>query len=235
MYLNLIQIAESFGVSEKVVEAWIRDEGLPHTLDRGRLVFDRALVVDWAAKHGLAARAGFLAPGKSAIGNGLRLGPLLRMGGIWREVPAAELPATFERIVQALPSLTPSVRQMLVQRLRAKGGVTIAPIGQGFALPHPTARISLGHHSGTVALVMLRDGLPPGETSVDDQPISRLFFFIAPSPRNHLDLLQLLSQSLTSGSLRELIISGAADADIIQAVDAIDAARTASAPSKFQK
>ena len=29
MYLNLIQIAESFGVSEKVVEGWIRDEGLP--------------------------------------------------------------------------------------------------------------------------------------------------------------------------------------------------------------
>ena len=35
MYLNLIQIAESFGVAEKVVEGWIRDEGLPHTVDRG--------------------------------------------------------------------------------------------------------------------------------------------------------------------------------------------------------
>ena len=44
MYLNLIQIAESFGVSEKVVEGWIRDEGLPHTPDRGVLLFDRAQV-----------------------------------------------------------------------------------------------------------------------------------------------------------------------------------------------
>ena len=68
MCLNLIQIAESFGVSETVVEGWIRDEGLPHTPDRGRLLFDRAQVADWAAKRGLAAQAGFLAQQSSALG-----------------------------------------------------------------------------------------------------------------------------------------------------------------------
>ena len=35
MYLNLIQVAESLGVSERVVEGWIRDEGMPCTPDRG--------------------------------------------------------------------------------------------------------------------------------------------------------------------------------------------------------
>jgi transposase len=29
MYLNLIQIAESFGVSEQVVIEWVRKEGMP--------------------------------------------------------------------------------------------------------------------------------------------------------------------------------------------------------------
>jgi PTS system nitrogen regulatory IIA component len=38
MYLNLIQIAESFGVSESVVEGWIRNEAMPCTPDRGRRV-----------------------------------------------------------------------------------------------------------------------------------------------------------------------------------------------------
>ena len=71
MFLNLIQLAESFGVSEKVVEGWIRDEGLPHTHDRGRLLFDRAQVAQWAATRGLAAQAGFLAPQTSALGAGL--------------------------------------------------------------------------------------------------------------------------------------------------------------------
>ena len=224
MYLNLIQIAESFGVSETVVEGWIRDEGLPYTPDRGRLLFDRAQVTEWAAERGLAARAGFLAPEKSALTPHLRVGPLLRTGGIWREVPAAEVPNVFERIVTALPGATPPVRQLLGQRVRAKGGLTMAPVGGGFALPHPSARITLGRDSGTVALLLLRDALPPVEVSPDGLPITRLFFFIAPSPRAHLDLLARLSRSLIRGPLRELVEKGVQDKEIFQAVDAIDAA-----------
>jgi len=222
MYLNLIQIAESFGVSETVVEGWIRDEGLPSTPDRGRLLFDRAQVADWAAKRGLAAKAGFLAPETSALGTSLRIGPLLRAGGIWRDVPAAEVPAVFERIVTALPGATPPVRQLLGQRLRAKGGVTMAPVGGGFALPHPSARITLGRDSGTVAWLLLRDALPPDDAAPDGVPINRLCFFIAPSPRAHLDLLGRLSRSLARGPLRELILKGATDEEIFAAVALAD-------------
>lgn len=226
MYLNLIQIAESFGVSESVVEGWVRNEDLPNTPDRGRLLFDRAQVAEWAARRGLAAQAGFLAQQKSALGTSLRLGPLLRAGGIWREVPVAELPAIFERIVTALPGATPPVRQLLGQRLRARGGVTMAPVGGGFALPHPRARITLGRDLGTVALLFLRDALPPDEVSPDGVPINRLCFFVAPSPRAHLDLLGRLSRSLAGEPLRELVINGAADEEILKAVDAEDAALT---------
>ena len=230
MYLNLIQIAESFGVSETVVEGWIRDEGLPNTPDRGRLLFDRAQVAEWAARRGLAAQAGFLAPETSALGTSLRIGPLLRAGGIWRDVPAAEVPAVFERIVTALPGATPPVRQLLGQRLRAKGGVTMAPVGGGFALPHPSARITLGRDSGTVALLLLRDALPPDDAAPDGVPINRLCFFIAPSPRAHLDLLGRLSRSLARGPLRELILKGATDEEIFAAVTSADESG-ASAPN----
>lgn len=224
MYLNLIEIAESFGVSESVVESWIRNEGLPNTPDRGRLLFDRDQVAEWAARRGLAAQAGFLAQESSALGAGLQLGPLLRAGGIWREVHAAEVPAVFERIVNALPGATPPVRQMLGKRLRAKAGVTMAPVGGGFALPHPSARITLGRDSGTVALLFLRDALPPDEATPDDVSVNRLIFFIAPSPRAHLDLLGRLNRSLAHGRLRDLIIQAAADGEILKAVDDVDGA-----------
>jgi PTS system nitrogen regulatory IIA component len=225
MYLNLIQIAESFGVSEAIVDGWIRNEGLPATPDRGRLLFDRLQVADWAAKRGLAAQAGFLAPATSALGTKLRLGPLLRSGGIWRDVAAAEVSGVIERVATSLSGATPPVRQMLGQRLRAKGGVTMAPIGDGFALPHPSARITLGRDSGTVALVLLGDALPPDTTAPDDVPITRLCFFIAPSPRAHLELLARLSRGLSHGALRELIMRGATDEELFQAVDALDAVK----------
>ena len=224
MYLNLVQLAESFGVAEKIIDDWIRNEGLPHTPDRGRLLFDRAQVAQWAAERGLATQAGFLAPENTAMVSGWRLEPLLRAGGIWRDVPAADLTNVLERIVNALPGTPPPVRQMIGQRLRANGGVTMAPVGGGFALPHPAKRIALGREAGTVALIFLREPQAQVEPCVDDVPVSRLMFFIAPSPRAHLDLLGRLSRLLTRGPFRELVTKGAADEELFHAVMAVDAA-----------
>lgn len=222
MYINLIQIAESFGVSEGVVEGWIRDEAMPHTLDRGRLLFDRSQVVEWAASRGLAAQAGFLAPEASVFVTDCRLEPLLRAGRIWRGVAAAEVAGLLDRIVAALPGVTPPVIKMLTMRLRSEGGVTWAPIGGGFALPHPSTRIALGRGSGTLALLLLREGLPMPVAGPDDIPVTRLFFFIAPSPRAHLDMLGRLSRLLARGPMRELLGQGASDDQILEAIAAAD-------------
>lgn len=232
MYLNLVQIAESFGVSENVVEGWVRDEGLPSIPDRGRLLFDRAQVANWAATRGLAAQAGFLAPAAAAHASGWHLEALLRAGGIWRDVAPADVPATLARIVGNLQGVSAPVKQLVAQRLQAPGGITLAPVGSGFALPHPSARIALGREAGLVALLTLSDTYPTREATPDDVPIRHLVFFVAPSPRAHLDLLGKLSRALTRGPLRELMAQGAADESIFQAAAAADAAAE---QSKTQK
>lgn len=224
MYLNLIELAESFGVSEKVVEDWIRDEGLPHVQDRGRLLFDRARVAHWAAAHGLTARAGFLAPENGAFTSGLALAPMLRTGGIWRAVPAAGVTEVLERVIVALPGVPPAVRTLLGQRLRAKGGINWAPVGGGFALPHFSTRVTLGRDAGMVALLLLREALPLAERPPDGVSVTRLFFFIPPSPRAHLDTLARLSRAVAQGPLRGLVERGAPDEEFLQALAAADAA-----------
>lgn len=224
MYLNLVQLAESFGVSEKVVEGWIRTEGLPHTPDRGVLLFDRAQVAQWAATRGLAAQAGFLSVEKPGLAAVLQLCPLLRAGGIWRDIPAADLTEIFGRVASALPGATPPVRQMLAQKFRTKGGVTMAPIGSGYALPHPATRVTLGRDSGAMALILLRDPLPPQDLRVDEVPITRLLFFIAPSPRAHLDMVGRISRLLSAKTLREALDAGATDDAIYEIITAADRA-----------
>jgi hypothetical protein len=72
------------------VERWVRDEGLPFTPDRDRMLFDRTQVANWAASHGLTAQAGFLAPTASSVAAGGGVAALLHAGRIWRDVPAAE-------------------------------------------------------------------------------------------------------------------------------------------------
>ncbi|MSU70256.1 MAG: PTS sugar transporter subunit IIA [Opitutaceae bacterium] len=224
MYLNVVQLAESFGVDESIVDGWIRDEGLPCVRDRGRNLFDRVQVVEWAVGRGLTARAGFLAPVRAFASAGRRLEALLRAGGIWRDVPATGLPGLLERVVTALPGTTPVVRGLLGQRLHAAGGITWAPVGGGLALPHLRAPMALGRDSGILALVLLRDALPMEEAPIDGVPVTRLLFFIAPSPRAHLELLAQLSTALTRGGLRQLVLDGAPDAEIFAALAAIESA-----------
>jgi len=218
MYLNVIQLAESFGVEESIVEGWVRNEGLPAIEDRGRRLFDRVQVVAWAAERGRVAKAGFLAPSRPTTNPGRSLGALLRTGGIWRGVASAEILISLERIVAALPGTTPEVRKILSQRLHAPGGVTWAPVGDGLALPHLRAHVALGRDAGLLAILLLRDPLP--EPAPDDVPVTRLLFFIAPSPRAHLDLLAQLSTALKRGPLRERLLSSAPDAEIIAAIGA---------------
>lgn len=217
MYLNVVQLAESLGVAENVVEGWVRNEGLPAIEDRGRLLFDRAQVVQWAAGRGLVAKAGFLATDSSAA-PGSQLERLLGTGGFWRAVPAAAVMDTLGRIINALPGASPQVRTLLAQRLRMPGGVTWAPIGGGLALPHLSARVALGRDSGLLAILFLNDPLPLAEPPPDGQPVTRLFFFIAPTPAAHLELLARLSKALTRGPLRQLVLDAAPDAEILAAL-----------------
>lgn len=222
MYLNVVELAESFGVDEGVVEGWVRHEGLPCVPDRGRLLFDRAQVVAWAASRGLAAKAGFLASNRSTVGSDERLESLLRIGGIRRDVAASGVSKILEQVVSTLPGATPAVRQLLIQRLHAPGGVTWAPVGSGLALPHLRTPVALGRDAGTFSLLLLREPLAISEPVPDDQPVIRLLFFIAPSPRAHLELLGQLSTALRQGDLRRLVLEGAPDEQIFAALGAAE-------------
>lgn len=224
MYLNVIQLAESLGVEESVVQGWVRNDNLPAIADRGRLLFDRAQVVEWAASRGLAAKAGFLAPPRAGTSPGRRLEPLLRAGGVWRDVPGTELLARLERVVATLPGATPEVRRMLAQRVHAPGGITWAPVGGGLALPHLRSPVTLGRDAGLLALLFLRDVLALGEAPPDDIPVTRLLFFVAPSPRAHLELLAQLSALLSRGGLRQLVRDAAPEAEIFAALAAVESA-----------
>ena len=222
MFLNIIELAQSLGVNESEVEDWIRNERLPCITERGRLLFDRAQVVDWAASRGMAAKVGFLAPAPSKIQAGTRLESLLRHGGIRRDVPAAEALNAFAEIISKLPGATPPVRQMLQQRLRAADGISWAAVGHGLALPHLRTPVALGRDAGTLAIFLLRDPLALPEPAPDEQPITRLLFFVAPSPRAHLEILAQLSTALSRGNLRKLIADGTQDEEIFAALAAAE-------------
>jgi PTS system nitrogen regulatory IIA component len=190
-------------------------------------LFDRNQVITWAATRGLAAHAGVLAPGTPQVTKSWRLESLLRAGGIWRDVAAAAVPDVFGQIVSSLPGATPAIRQLLIERLKTPGGIAFAPVGGGFALPHPSMRVALGRDSGVVAILLLREALTLAEPIPDEMPVTRLIFFIPPSPRTHLELLGRLSRLLVRGPLRDLLTQPATDEMIFREVALTDTAAAA--------
>ena len=225
MFLNVIELAESFGVEESVVENWVRNEGLPCVPDRGRLLFDRAQVVTWAASRGLAAKAGFLTAEARPGGAVPRLEAMLRTGGIWRDVAPGRVMDRLAEVVGKLPGATPAIRQLLLQRLRTPQAISWAPVGHGLAFPHLRTPVALGRDAGTLALLFLGGTLQVEEPAPDDSPITRLLFFVAPSPRAHLELLGQLSAALTRGNLRQLVLNAAPDAELWAAFGVDEKAR----------
>jgi len=178
--------------------------------------------VHWAESHGLAARVGFLAPERAKIQGARKLEAMLRTGGIWRDVPAANVLNLFADIVAKLPGTTPPIRQMLQQRLCAPNGISWALVGGGLALPHLRTPIALGRDSGIFAILLLRDTLTVNEPAPDEQPVTRLLFFVAPSPRAHLEMLAQLSTALLRGNLGRLINDASPDDEIFAAVAAAE-------------
>lgn len=227
MYLKLPQLAEALGVSERLVLEWAREEQLPHIVTRGALLFERGQVTHWAARRGLAAQTGLLASDTATAPLRALLVERLRAGGIWRDVPAKEAIARMVAVVESIPGLSPAVRALLRGRLAAPDGITWAPIGDGFALPHFASRVSLGAAAARVALICLRDPLVPPEEPVDDVPITRLVFFLPASPRAHADTLGLLVRLLSQPRVREVLARSLDEREILAAIAAEPEARRA--------
>jgi PTS system nitrogen regulatory IIA component len=72
-------------------------------------------------------------------------------------------------------------------------------------------------------MLFLREPLELREPGPDERPVTRLLFFIAPSPRAHLELLAQLSAALTRGGLRRLVLDAAPDAELFASLAPSDA------------
>lgn len=138
----------------------------------------------------------------------------LRAGGIARDVPAAEVPARLADAARRLPGADPGVTDLLAQLVTAPGALHWALVGDGLALPHVRLPVPLGRDLGVLAILLLREPLSVPEEPPDGRPVRTLLFFVAPTPKAHLEMISQLSNHLLHGRLKQLLAAGACDADI---------------------
>jgi PTS system nitrogen regulatory IIA component len=123
-----------------------------------------------------------------------------------------------ERVVAKLPGANPEVVRLLAQRLRAPRALNWAAVGDGLAMPHLRLPVALGRDAGVLAILLLREPAPLPEPPPDGVPVRSLLFFVAPSPRAHLEMVGLLSAHLVRGRLKSLLAAAAPDESLFAAL-----------------
>ena len=149
----------------------------------------------------------------------------LRAGGIWRDVPAAEVPVRLADAARRLPGADAGVTDLLAQLVHAPGALHWALVGDGLALPHVRLPVPLGRDLGVLAILLLREPLAVPEEPPDGRPVRTVLFFVAPTPQAHLAMISQLSHHLLRGRLKHLLAAGAPDAEIQAALAAPPADR----------
>ncbi len=208
-------VDDMFGVSEKVVEDWMRERGSAAHAGPGTAVVrpgagcpigrrragSRRRPDSWRRRPRLSRPA-------------WRLEPLLRAGGIWRDVPAAGVSAVFRAIVHRSAGATPPSANCSRQRLRANGRRDHRA-GRRRLRPAasraPASR--LGRDSGTMALLAAARHAAAGRDRSRTMCRSRACFSSWRRRPARISICSgRLSRLLARGPLRETgLTEGAAD------------------------
>jgi PTS system nitrogen regulatory IIA component len=208
-----------FDTSEKAIERWIRDDGMPHRSIRGQLLFHDSDVLQWAHERGIPiAREPpqSMRPGKPSW----TFADALRAGGIHYGVQATDRDSLLRALVERMPIADESDRDLLLDLLIASEKAGSTGVGDGIAIPHVRNPIVLPVDHSTVTLCFLEH--PVDFASVDGKPVHTVFAIVSPTIRAHHTILSRLSRLLHHASFHRAIVNRAPSDEILAAARAAE-------------
>lgn len=219
MNLHVKDVAKLFGVSEKTVRHWIRDEALPaHRFD-DHYRFNEVELQEWAGAHKRRLSLELFAPDGRLAGLP-SLGNALERGGIFHGVPGS----TRDEVLKAVSHLAGIPcgidRQLLYELLVGREALASTGVGGGIAIPHPRDPLVLQVEAPFALLCFLRE--PVDFRAPDSQPVEVLFLLLSPTVRCHLQMVSKLAFVLHDQTLNELLHTLAPIAEILKQVRALE-------------
>jgi PTS system nitrogen regulatory IIA component len=202
MKLTQKDVAKMFGVSERTIERWIRDEGLPckrvHDLQR----FHRSELLEWAHQRGIhvamdapiSVREGASPP---------VLSDALASGGVHYDVAARTREDVLRAVVDEMPETDDLDRELLLQIMLAREALASTGVGEGIAIPHVRSPVVMHVDRPSIGLCFLRE--PVDFQAIDGKPVDTVFWLVTPTIRSHLFLLSRLSAVLSDAELRDAL------------------------------
>jgi len=220
MDLSIREVARLLGVTEQIVNRWLREKAIPvHRLhDQPR--FNRVEIQEWAAARGLRISPDFSETGPTpAASSSLRAA--IERGGIYHDLPGSTPEEVLDAITR-LPGIPERVdRALLRQLLVGREALMSTGIGGGIAIPHPRDPLVVHVPEPIVLACFLKQ--PVDFHAVDGMPVRAVFALLSPSIRTHLRILARLTYALHDGTLSKLLQNRAGAAAILDRLGAIEA------------
>lgn len=227
MQLTLRQAAQYLGVSESTARRWIGERGLPVHEVNERLYLNGVELWEWAIEHGITVSRSLLDHARRAPDVVPPISALLRAGGIFYDIDAADKRDLFRQFVARLPLPPEQDRATLLSVLEAREAMGSTGIGDGVAIPHVRNPIVLHVDEPFVTLCLLQR--PVDFEAIDGKPVHALFMVVSPTVPVHLRILAQLGFLLRDDMLREMFRRRAPADEIIGRIDILETTRTTGA------
>ena len=220
MQLTVRDAARLLGVTEQVLERWVRRGELPAQLVDDRYRFNRIELLEWAAQRKMPVSAEILEePGLSARALPT-LSQAVRTGGIHRGLVGGDKDRLLREMVERLPAPPGFDREFLFQMVRAREHLGSTSLGNGIAIPHPREPIVLRVDRPAVAIYFAD---PPVDFG-DGPPVHTLCLLVSPSTRLHLHLLAAVAAVLRDPAVAAQLAARAPDAEILAEIERVEGA-----------
>ncbi len=220
LYLNLKEVANLFGISEKTVYRLLNKGELPGIKVGGQWRFNRQEVETWLKKEKPEAYIADHLYDSDIEYTKLSLSDFLTRGGIFFKVAGNSANDVLENAV-SLIYLDPQVdRQKLLKAVITREKLCSTAIGQGIALPHPRHPYQSNFKRSSISLCFLENKIDFGAR--DNKPVNKLFFVFGKTEKEHLYLLKILVTMLRQPEFVNILESETNRQDILNIVQHLE-------------
>lgn len=227
MKLTIQDAARLLNTSESSVYRWIRDGKIPFQRVDRHYRFHRAELLEWATANGIGVSAEAFPVSRRFDAPLPRLSSALRSGGVYHHVEATDRDTALRAIIQHMPLLDESDRELLFDVMLAREALGSTGVGEGIAIPHVRSPVVLRTAEASVSLCFL--DRPIEFEAIDGKPVHTFFSIVTPTIPAHLHLLSRLSAALADPIFRAAITQRGTAEDIVRAAESIDGALDAKA------
>lgn len=224
MQLTLRQAAAYLGIKESVARQWIAERALPVHKVNERLYLNGVELWEWAIENGVSVSRSLLDHVRRAPDEVPPLATLLRVGGIFHDIPGAVKRDVLRELVARLPLPPEQDRATLLSVLEAREAMGSTGIGDGIAIPHVRNPIVMHVDHPFVTLGLLRH--PVEFDAIDGKPVHAMFIVVSPTVPVHLRILAQLGFVLRDGVLRDMLRRRVSADETLDRIAMLEATRT---------